>query len=175
MTMPVAWEEFTAALDPALVIVTTALDGERAGCVVGFHSQSSMDPPRYCVWLSKANHTARVVRHATHLAVQPVPESDFALAERFGTLTGDVTDKFAGLSFRDGPGGVPLLEACPAGIVLRKGIVLDDGGDHLCVTGDVVDAWYDGALTPLRQARAGGLDPGHDNTERPHPPTERAR
>lgn len=172
--MPATFTDVVAALDSGLVIVTTAVDGERAGCLVGFHTQSSMEPPRYCVWLSKANHTARCAQRSMHLAVQPVPEDEFALAERFGTLTGDTTDKFAGLAVRDGPGGVPLLDACRAGVLLLKTTVLDDGGDHLCVTGDVVDAWYDGPHRPLRMSRAGELEPGHGNRERPHPPTERA-
>ena len=167
--------DIAAALDPALIIVTTAVDGERAGCLVGFHGQSSMEPERYCVWLSKANHTARVAQRANHLCVQPVPEDALALAERFGTLTGDDTDKFAGLDLRQGPDGVPLLAACPAGFVLRKHTLLDDGGDHLCITGEVVDTWSAGPLRPLRLSRAGDLEPGHGNEERPLPPTERAR
>ncbi|MGN6412706.1 flavin reductase family protein [Flexivirga sp.] len=87
-----AWEELTGSFDPALVIVTTALDGERAGCLVGFHTQSSMDPPRYCVWLSKANHTARVAQRASHLAVHAVPVGELALVQRFGSETGDAVD-----------------------------------------------------------------------------------
>lgn len=168
-----AWEELTGSFDPALVIVTTALDGERAGCLVGFHTQSSMDPPRYCVWLSKANHTARVAQRASHLAVHAVPVGQLALVQRFGSETGDAVDKFAGLTVRDGPGGVPLLAACPAGVVLRRCSLLDEGGDHLCITGEVVDAWS-AAFDPVRQSRVADLEPGHENTERPHPPTERA-
>lgn len=32
--------------DAALIIVTAAAASERAGCLVGFHSQSSIDPQR---------------------------------------------------------------------------------------------------------------------------------
>lgn len=172
--MPDAFDDLAAALDPALVVVTTALDGERAGCLVGFHAQSSIDPARYCVWLSKANHTARVAQRATHLAVHLLGENDHALAERFGTLTGDETDKFAGLAVREGAGGVPLLDACPNRFVLRRVALLDEGGDHVCLTGEVLDAEYVGLLRPLRLSQAGDLDPGHGNEERPEPPTERA-
>jgi flavin reductase (DIM6/NTAB) family NADH-FMN oxidoreductase RutF len=45
-----------AALDSPLIVVTTADERERAGCLVEFHVQSSIDPHRYCVWLSKANY-----------------------------------------------------------------------------------------------------------------------
>ena len=81
--MPAELADIAAELGPALVIVTTAAGGERAGCLVGFHAQSSMDPQRYCVWLSKANHTARVAQRADYLAVHPVPED--ALCKAAGT------------------------------------------------------------------------------------------
>jgi hypothetical protein len=46
-----------SSLDAALIVVTAAEGRQRAGCLVGFHSQSSIEPWRYCVWLSKANYT----------------------------------------------------------------------------------------------------------------------
>src|SRR5947207_7588883 len=100
-----------SALDAPLVVVTAAEAQERAGCLVGFHCQSSIEPPRYCVWLSKANHTYRVALGSTHLAIHFLTSADLWLAERFGTLTGDRTDKLAGLSVRPGPGPgqVPVL------------------------------------------------------------------
>jgi hypothetical protein len=45
---------------------------------------SSMGPERYCVWLSKANHTYRVALRSTHLAVHFLTAADRGLAERFG-------------------------------------------------------------------------------------------
>ena len=41
----------------------------RAGCLVGFHSQSSIDPRQYAVWLSKANHTYPVALRSELFAV----------------------------------------------------------------------------------------------------------
>ena len=81
-----------------MVVVTTAVAGERAGCLVGFHAQSAIDPQRYCVWLSKANHTYRVALRSTHLAVHFLTEDDLEVAEHFGTLTGDDVDKFEGIA-----------------------------------------------------------------------------
>ena len=64
------------ALDNPLIVVTTAEAGERAGCLVGFHAQSSIEPQRYCVWLSKANHTYRVALHSSHLAIHFLSMTD---------------------------------------------------------------------------------------------------
>ena len=168
------FDVIAASLDPAVVVVTSAHDGERAGCLVGFHAQSSIDPHRYCVWLSKANHTGRIVQRATTLAVHYLDGTQRDLAERFGTLSGDDVDKFAGLEWTDGPDGVPLLAAVPRRIVARRIAVLDEGGDHLCVVTEPVAAAADGPFTPLRLSDVDDLTPGHEAEERPTPPTERA-
>ena len=166
--------DLIASLDPPLVVVTTALDGERAGCLVGFHAQSSIDPARYCVWLSKANHTYRIAQRSGHFAVHLLAETDAELARRFGTLSGDDVDKFADLPVSEGGGGVPLLDRCPRRLVLRRVALLDEGGDHVCVSGAVVAAHGDGGFEPLRLSRAAGWEPGHASEERPTPATERA-
>lgn len=159
-------DEVVGPADPALIVVTTAAEGVLAGCLVGFHSQASMDPERYCVWLSKANHTYRVAMRASHLAIHLLGVEDLALATRFGTLTGEDTDKFAGVDFELDDFGVPLLAACPRRLRLERVALLDDGGDHVCVTGKVLSAQGTGSFEPLRISAVGDLRPGHDNQER---------
>jgi flavin reductase (DIM6/NTAB) family NADH-FMN oxidoreductase RutF len=163
-----------SSLDAPLIVVTAAEGQEQAGCLVGFHTQSSIDPTRYCVWLSKANYTYRVALHSTHLAIHFLTVSDLALAERFGTLTGDTADKFAGLRARPGPGGVPVLEDCPHWLVGRRITLVDDGGDHVCMMTEPVAEHTGGPFLPLRLSHAAHIEPGHGNWERPRPPTERA-
>lgn len=151
-----------AALDPATVVVTVADGDERAGCLVGFHGQSGIDPPRYAVWLSKANHTFGVALRSSHLAVHLLGAGDRAVAAAFGARTGDVVDKFADQPFEPGPGGVPLLIACPHRFVIHRSVVLDDGGDHVCFTGPPVAAWPPPAgFAPLRLSQVDDVDPGH--------------
>jgi flavin reductase (DIM6/NTAB) family NADH-FMN oxidoreductase RutF len=162
------------SLDGELIVVTTGEAGERAGCLVGFHSQSSIEPERYCIWLSKANHTYRVALRSTHLALHFLTAAELPLAELFGTRTGDVTDKFAGLAVREGPGRVPVLEQCPHWLAGRRTALLDEGGDHVCVIIEPVAAQDGGPFEPLRLSQAVHLVPGHQTTERPGPPTERA-
>lgn len=168
-----AFSDLVAALDPAMLVVTAADGDERAGCLVGFHGQSSIDPPRYCVWLSKANHTYRVALRATHLGIHLLAEGDHAVAAAFGTRTGDEVDKFADVAASRGPGGVPLLEACPHRFVLRRTVLVDEGGDHVCLSGEPIGA-AGGPFTPLRLSAVVDLEPGHAAEERPSPPTERA-
>jgi flavin reductase (DIM6/NTAB) family NADH-FMN oxidoreductase RutF len=169
-----AFTTLMSSVDTPLIVVTTAEAGERAGCLVGFHAQSSIDPERYCVWLSKANHTYRVGLRSSHLAVHFLTEADLPLAERFGTRTGDEVDKFAGLEVTAGPGDVPVLADCPNWLVGRRHVLLDEGGDHVGVILDPVARHSGGRFTPLRLSRADHLTPGHEAAERPDPPTERA-
>jgi flavin reductase (DIM6/NTAB) family NADH-FMN oxidoreductase RutF len=161
-----AFSALMASVDPPLIVLTTAAEGERAGCLVGFHAQSSITPQHYCVWLSKANHTYRVGLRAAHFVVHFLTAQDLALAERFGTLTGEDTDKFAGVDFSLDDHGVPLLEACPSRISLERIAMLDDGGDHVCLTTRVSSAHTGDDFVPLRLSGADHLDPGHDSQER---------
>ena len=168
------FDSIMQSLDARLVVVTTAAGTERAGCLVGFHSQSSIEPRRYCLWLSKANHTYRVALRSTHLGVHFLATDDLPLAERFGTLTGDDTDKFADLALHAGDGGAPLLDGWPNWLLLRRTALLDEGGDHVCLAAEIVAAGSGGAFDPLRLSHAAHLVPGHTADERPDPPTERA-
>src|ERR687893_1077083 len=163
-----------SSLDTPMCVVTAVAGGERAGCLVGFHAQCSIDPPQHAVWLSKANHTYRVAILAGHLGVHLLTEDDHELAKRFGTLSGDDTDKFAGLDLDTGPEGVPLLARCPHRLVVRRVAVLDVGGDHVCFVTEPVEATSTGRFRPLRLAAVTDLDPGHEVDERPRAATEPA-
>ena len=164
------FDQLMAATDPAMVVVTAAAGDERSGCLVGFHTQTSIDPHRHAVLISKANHTFDVAVRATHLAVHFLTEADHELASAFGTLTGDRVDKFARVPWRRGPQGVPVLTACDHGLVGRKVSLLDDGGDHVAVTLDPVEVWSRGTFHPLRLSDVSDLTPAHDAEERPDHP-----
>ena len=135
-----AFSTLMASADPPLIVLTTAAEGERAGCLVGFHAQSSIAPQHYCVWLSKANHTYRVGLRAAHFAVHFLTAQDLALAERFGTLTRRGHRQVRRRRLHLDEHGVPLLEACPSRMSLERIAMLDDGGDHVCLTTRVSSA-----------------------------------
>jgi len=161
-----AFDSIIGSVDPPLVVVTTAAQGERGGCVVGFHAQSGIAPERYCLWLSKANHTYRVGLRATTFAVHFLTADDLPLAELFGGHSGEELDKFARTAWTAGPDGVPLLEDLPHRLELRRVALLDEGSDHVCVTTEVVAAHSTGRFEPLRLSAAAHVQPGHDAQER---------
>ncbi|QGV82382.1 flavin reductase [Streptomyces ficellus] len=122
-----------------MYVVTAVAGGERAGCLVGFASQCSIQPPRFTVWLSKANRTYRVARRATHLAVHLLHREQLDVARLFGGETGDEVDKFQRVAWRHGHGDAPVLTDACAWFV---GHVQDqiEGGDHVGFLLDPVEA-----------------------------------
>jgi len=131
-------EDFAAQvadLDYPMAVVTAAAGGEPSGCLVGFLTQCSIHPPRLVVFISSANHTHGVALRATHLGVHWLSTRHTALAELFGSLTGDQADKFSRCRWEQAEGGAPVIADCPRWLVGR---VLDRRahGDH---TGFVVE------------------------------------
>jgi flavin reductase (DIM6/NTAB) family NADH-FMN oxidoreductase RutF len=169
-----AFDEIAASIDSAMAIVTTASGEERAGCLIGFHAQTSISPRRYAVWLSKANHTLRVALHSEYLAVHFLTSDDRDLAELFGTLSGDDTDKFTRCEWEPSAEGPPLLSRCPHRLLLRRTGMLDEGSDHVCFVTEPLDARSSGRFTPLRLSAVTDLVPGHTVEERPAPASVRA-
>jgi flavin reductase (DIM6/NTAB) family NADH-FMN oxidoreductase RutF len=152
-----------APLDPAMIIVTCAADGEQDGCLVGFHAQCGMSPLRYAVWLSRMNRTFRVAHAATHLGVHLLDETDHELAELFGGTTGDDVDKFARCAWAPGAMGVPMLTDCAHRFVIEKLAMLDVGSDHELVVGAPIESSLvaEGSLRPLRLHAAVDIPAGH--------------
>lgn len=163
-----------AAANPAMVVVTTAFEGERGGCLVGFHCQSGIDPERYSIWLSKANHTYRLALRSSFLGLHFLASSDLELARLFGTTSGDQVDKFAQVDWTPGPDGTPLLTRCEQRFVVRRRTLMDDGSDHVCLSVEIVSGSASGEFVPLRLSDVGDFTPGREADERPAPPTERA-
>jgi flavin reductase (DIM6/NTAB) family NADH-FMN oxidoreductase RutF len=123
-----------------MFVVTTAAGQERAGCLVGFVTQTSIIPPRVLVCLSRGNHTTRVAARAEWLAVHVLRAGDHELARVFGeiTETDDGADKLRRVPWRPGPGGVPLLDGidCVVGRVTVRIPYLGDHVGHLLAVDD---------------------------------------
>lgn len=154
------FQKLVGDLDYSMFIVTTAAGGERAGCLVGFASQTSIDPQRFVVCLSRNNRTYRVARAAELLAVHFVPRRAEPLAQLFGGWSGDDVDKFTQCAWHSGPGGVPVIEACDNWFAGR---VLDrlDLGDHVGFLLEPVEAHRRHPEATFEFHRAKRIEPGH--------------
>lgn len=158
--MPADLDAFVNGLDHAMYVVTAASLGQRAGCLVGFVSQVSIDPPRLLACISVANHTYDVARHAGVLAVHVLGHDQTELAELFGSTTGDESDKFAHCRWEAGLDEVPLLVDCSrwmVGSILEK-IPL---GDHVGFLLDPVETQHHDHRDVLMFHDVTNLTPGH--------------
>jgi flavin reductase (DIM6/NTAB) family NADH-FMN oxidoreductase RutF len=154
------FEELAGHLDYPMYVVTAVSGGERAGCLVGFASQCSIDPPRFMVFLSEKNLTYRVALTSPALGVHVVPAGRRDLARLFGEETGDEMDKFEPCEWEPGPHGLPILTACGdrfVGTVLERHAFGDHTGFLLEPSAVHADG---GAFFPFREAA--GFDPGHE-------------
>ncbi|MDL4816502.1 flavin reductase family protein [Actinomadura opuntiae] len=158
-------DDFVARFDYPMFVVTTTdpVTGERAGCLVGFATQTSIDPFRFLVCLSRRNRTFRAAQEAKVLAVHVLgrDEEQRELATLFGAETGDEVDKFTRCSWRTGPEGVPLLTGAPRRLIGR---VLErvDLGDHVGFLLDPVDVAIGADTAPLTFRSLPDMEPGHE-------------
>jgi flavin reductase (DIM6/NTAB) family NADH-FMN oxidoreductase RutF len=159
---PEGFDRFVSGLDYPMFIVTAAAAGTpaRAGCLVGFATQCSIDPARFLVCISKNNHTCSVARAAAVLGVHLLGAHQLGLAALFGEACSDEVDKFADVPWRLGAGGVPLLTECPHSFV---GEVLEqtDLGDHIGFVLAPTDVSAPEDTRPLCFSQVRHLHPAH--------------
>jgi flavin reductase (DIM6/NTAB) family NADH-FMN oxidoreductase RutF len=159
--MTTTFDELVADLDYPMFIVTAAAGDDRAGCLVGFATQTSIDPPRLTVWISDANRTADVATRAERLVVHVLRDSDAPLATRFGAETGDDVDKFADVPWTALEDGTPVLAGCDH-IIGRIADRIDGLGDHRgYVLEPVGGERLHAGLPQLGYQRIRGMSPGH--------------
>jgi flavin reductase (DIM6/NTAB) family NADH-FMN oxidoreductase RutF len=155
------FNELMGSLDYPMLIVTAASAGERAGCLVGFATQCSIDPPRFLVCLSEKNRTFALARGGGALAVHLPPADARELVELFGSETGDQIDKFARCAWHAGPRELPLLDECPRWFA---GEIVDERplGDHTAFVLEPFAAENAGRADAFGFQRAKHLEPGHE-------------
>jgi flavin reductase (DIM6/NTAB) family NADH-FMN oxidoreductase RutF len=156
-----------ASLDVPMIVVTASDGVRRAGCLVGFSGQSSIDPPRYVIYLAKVNHTHRVARQATHLMVHFLSHDQLDLARHFGELTGDQTAKFDSVRWTPGPDGVtPRLTECRTYIWANIEHRHHRDGDHSAFVVAPISTRTARNFAPLRFHDVCDFHPGHPLSER---------
>ncbi|WP_374325730.1 flavin reductase family protein [Azonexus sp.] len=150
MTQPVT---DTRALRNALgrfatgIAVVTAIDpdGKPIGLTVNSFSAVSLQPALvlWCLGSNSANLEA--FRKASHHAINILAAEQQDLSNRFATWP---TDRFAGLPWRGGCGGAPVLEGCCASFEVANASEVP-GGDHSIFIGRVERYAENPALAPL--------------------------
>jgi flavin reductase (DIM6/NTAB) family NADH-FMN oxidoreductase RutF len=105
-----ALEAFFERIDfPYYVVTVRTTDGEMSGCLAGFVTQCSIDPPNFLACIAKVNHTFGVAERSDAMGLHLLGDGQHELARIFGEETGDLVDKFAQCDWRLGLTGAPLL------------------------------------------------------------------
>ena len=130
--------------------------------MVGFATQTSIDPPRFAVCLSHNNRTYRHGRDAELLGVHCVPEH----ADRAGRSCSAARRETRSTSsprppWREGPEGVPLLDGCPNRFVGRV-LWRRDAGDHDVFLLEPVAAEKGSGEDEFTFHRAKRIEAGHE-------------
>ena len=113
------------------VVTTCASDGSFTGLTVSSFNAVSLDPPLIAWSLSLNSPNITPFRSCKHYAVNVLAEDQAWLSQRFALAN---SDKFYGLEFGLGLGGVPLLPGCCAWFECRNQ-ARHPGGDHLIFIG----------------------------------------
>ncbi len=118
------------------VTIVTCRDaqGAAAGLTVSSFNALSLDPPLVLWSLRSSSGQLAAFSQASHFAVNVLAEDQIALSRRFAAAR---DDKFATGDWRDGEGGVPVLEGCAA--VFECAVASQqDAGDHRLFIGRVL-------------------------------------
>jgi flavin reductase (DIM6/NTAB) family NADH-FMN oxidoreductase RutF len=130
-------QEFRQALGMFATGVTVVTGRDVNGTVVGLTANSfnsvSMDPPLVLWSLSRRAGSMPVFARGSHYAIHILAAEQVELAQRFATK--DI-DRFAGLPWREGAGGVPLLEGAAARFECFNRSQYEEG-DHVIFVGEV--------------------------------------
>jgi len=159
--MPSEFDALVGDLEYPMFIVTARAGEEALGCLVGFATQMSIDPPRFLIGLSHTNRTFRRGGDSQTFAVHAVPEHAAALAELFGGETADEVDKFGRCAWHEGPDGVPILDDCANWFVGRVAW-RQDAGDHAAFLLEPVAAQHGSSEDAFSFHRAKRIAPGHE-------------
>lgn len=119
-----------------VAVVTAApvgADGRPAGMAVQSFASLSLDPPLVCFAPARTSRSWPRIREAGRFAVNILAEDQRELSARFAASG---TDKFAGVPWRAGTNGAPVLEGALAGVECDLETELP-GGDHTIAIGRV--------------------------------------
>jgi len=116
------------------VVTTRTPAGEPIGLTVNSFNSVSLDPPLIVWSLSNDLPSRGLFEACEYYAINVLAEDQVELSQRFASR---LDDKFGGLDFETGVGGVPLLKGCCARFECRN-TQRYEGGDHLVFISEVL-------------------------------------
>ena len=115
------------------IITCRAADGTLVGLTANSFNSVSLDPPLVLWSLANKAASLMAIARGTHYAVSILAADQRSLAERFATKG---VDRFAGVAFREGACGAPILLGSAAIFECFNRSRYDEG-DHTIFIGQV--------------------------------------
>lgn len=115
------------------VVTTLDADGKPFGVTANSFSSVSLDPPLILWSQSLTSSSYPAFRDGDRFVVNILADHQVAVSNQFAKSG---ADKFAGVAYRDGLGGLPVLDDCAAYLECRK-VAAYPGGDHVIFVGHV--------------------------------------
>ncbi len=118
------------------VAIATTMDAEGTphGLTINSFSSVSLDPPLVLFCLDRASQALTAFEQSTGFIINLLHKEQQDLSQRFASHRGD---RFAGLEWRRGLTGAPVIPHSLAVIECKRHSMLD-GGDHIIFLGEVV-------------------------------------
>jgi flavin reductase (DIM6/NTAB) family NADH-FMN oxidoreductase RutF len=145
-------------LTAGVYVVGVAEGAKRDAFTAAWVMQVSFDPLLLALGINPGNASYPLLHAGSGFTVSVLKEGQLELARRFGTRSGRDEDKLAGIPWRPGRSGAPILEAalayfdCALAGRMRA-------GDHELVLGHVTDGKIlDRSAKPLEYAETGDMD-----------------
>jgi 3-hydroxy-9,10-secoandrosta-1,3,5(10)-triene-9,17-dione monooxygenase reductase component len=128
-----SFRQVLARFATGVVVVTGSTEEGPAGLTCQSFSALSLDPPLVLLSTARTSKTWPRIEATGRFAVNVLGDDQRGLSERFAVSGGD---KFAGVAWRSGALGNPLLDGAIAHLECDVHAV-HDGGDHVIVIGRV--------------------------------------
>ena len=141
------------------VYVIGVADGERRDAfTAAWVMQASFDPLLLALSINPDNASHPILHAGGSFTVNVLRRGELALARRFGTTSGRDEDKLAGVAWRPGARGAPILDQALAYFDCELHASLD-AGDHELVLGRVTDGRVLALdAEPMSYAETGAMD-----------------
>ncbi len=115
------------------VMTTLDADGQPEGITANSFSSLSLNPPLIVWSLRLSSRSFNTYQNATHFAVNILAQDQVHLSNRFASSG---INRFEGVAYTPGLGGVPLLEGCASYLECSLE-ASHPGGDHVLFVGRV--------------------------------------
>lgn len=115
------------------IVTARGADGAPVGVTANSFNSVSLSPPLVLWSLARVAGSMPAFERGSHYAINILAAEQHALAVRFGRKS---IDRFAGVAFREGAGGAPVLEGAAAVFECFNRSRYEEG-DHVIFVGEV--------------------------------------